>query len=47
MVNAFRYGFFGVSDVSVPLAFGIIITLAVLLFTTAVMMMNGGRGIRD
>jgi ABC-2 type transport system permease protein len=47
MVNAFRYGFFGVSDVSVPLAFGITIGLAVILFTAAVMMMNSGRGIRE
>jgi len=33
--------------VSVPLAFGITIGLAVVLFTAAVMMMNVGRGIRD
>jgi ABC-2 type transport system permease protein len=47
MVNAFRYGFFGVSDVSVPLAFAITIGLAAILFTAAVMMMNRGNGIRD
>ncbi len=47
MVNAFRYGFFGVSDVSVPGAFIITAGLAAILFTTAVMMMNSGRGIRD
>ncbi|HTV77112.1 MAG TPA: ABC transporter permease [Steroidobacteraceae bacterium] len=47
MVNAFRFGFFGVSDVSVRLAFGITIGLAALLFATAVTMMNRGRGIRD
>lgn len=47
MVNAFRYGFFGVSDVSVPAAFVITAGLAAILFTTAVMMMNSGRGIRD
>jgi ABC-2 type transport system permease protein len=47
MVNAFRYGFFGVSDVNIPAAFGITIGLAAALFTTAVMMMNSGRGIRD
>jgi len=47
MVNAFRYGFLGVSDVNVPAAFGIMIGLAAIMFTTAVMMMNVGRGIRD
>ena len=47
MVNAFRYGFFGVSDVNVPAAFAIMIGFAVALFTAAVMMMNSGRGIRD
>ena len=47
MVNAFRFGFFGVSDVNIPASFAITIGLAVLLFTWAVMMMNVGRGIRD
>jgi ABC-2 type transport system permease protein len=47
MVNAFRYGFLGVSDVNVPAAFAITIGLAVALFTAAVMMMNVGRGIRE
>jgi len=47
MVNAFRFGFFGVSDVNVPIAFGITIALAAALFVTAVTMMNVGRGIRD
>jgi ABC-2 type transport system permease protein len=47
MVNAFRFGFFGVSDVDIPAAFAITIGLAVALFTAAVMMMNVGRGIRD
>lgn len=47
MVNAFRYGFLGTSDVSVPQAFTIMLTLVVALFTTAVMLMNRGVGIRD
>lgn len=47
MVNAFRYGFFGVSDVNITAAFCITIGLAMVLFTAAVMMMNSGRGIRD
>lgn len=47
MVNAFRYGFFGVSDVDVPVALGITVGLAAAMFTAAVLMMNSGRGIRD
>ena len=47
MVNAFRYGFLGTSDVSVPQAFAIMLTLAVALFAGAVMLMNRGVGIRD
>lgn len=47
MVNAFRYGFLGVSDVSVPSAFLIMVTLAVGLFLTALILMNRGVGIRE
>jgi ABC-2 type transport system permease protein len=47
MVNAFRYGFLGISDVDIPSAFAVTIGLAVALFTAAVLMMNAGRGIRD
>src|SRR5260221_5526164 len=47
MVNAFRFGFLGVSDVSVPGAFAIMVTLAVSLFLAALMLMNRGVGIRE
>ena len=47
MVNAFRFGFLGVSDVSVANAFAIMITAAVVLFSTAVLLMHRGSGIRD
>ena len=47
MVNAFRYGFLGTSDVSVPGAFAIMIVLAGALFLTAMTLMNRGTGIRD
>jgi ABC-2 type transport system permease protein len=47
MVNAFRYGFFGVTDVDVGAAFAITVGLAAAMFTVAVMMMNRGRGIRE
>jgi ABC-2 type transport system permease protein len=47
MVNAFRYGFLGVSDVSIPVAFLIMLTLVIGLFLTALILMNRGVGIRD
>jgi len=47
MVNAFRYGFLGTSDVSVPGAFAIMIVLAGALFATAMWLMDRGTGIRD
>ena len=47
MVNAFRYGFLGVSDVHVGLAFAIMVGLVVALFLVALGLMNRGVGIRD
>jgi ABC-2 type transport system permease protein len=47
MVNAFRYGFLGVSDVNVVLAYSIMIGFAAILFTLAVVLLNRGVGIRE
>jgi ABC-2 type transport system permease protein len=47
MVNAFRYGFLGTSDVNVVLAFAIMLLSAALLFTVAVIFMNRGIGMRE
>jgi ABC-2 type transport system permease protein len=47
MVNAFRYGFLGVSDVNVGIAFMLMIAAALTLFTAAVMMMDRGTGTRE
>ena len=47
MVNAFRYGFLGVSDVSVVRAFVIMLVAAALLFMVALRLMQKGIGIRD
>ncbi len=47
MVNAFRYGFLGVSDVSVGVAFVLMIVAAAVLFTVAVILMNRGTGTRE
>ncbi len=47
MVNAFRYGFLGVSDVDVRVAFALMVGAVVVLFSTALILMNRGTGIRD
>ncbi|HTP39687.1 MAG TPA: ABC transporter permease [Steroidobacteraceae bacterium] len=47
MVNAFRFGFLGTSDVSVPQAFVIMVGLAVALFALALTLLNRGTGIRE
>lgn len=47
MVNAFRYGFLGTSDVSVGGAFGIMMVCVAGLFTWAVLLLNRGTGTRD
>ena len=47
MVNAFRFGFLGVSDVDIRVAFSLMTAAAVGLFTLAVVLMNRGNGIRE
>ncbi len=47
MVNAFRYGFLGTSDVNVGLAFTIMVVLVVALFAWALVLLDRGTGIRD
>jgi ABC-2 type transport system permease protein len=47
MVNAFRYGFLGRSDVDVLVAFGIMTLAAALLFGVALWLMERGIGLRD
>jgi ABC-2 type transport system permease protein len=47
MVNAFRFGFLGVSDVDIWVAFSLMIGAAVVLFATAVILMERGSGIRE
>ncbi len=43
MVNAFRYGFLGTSDVSVPGAFAIMIVLVIGLFSWCLVLLNRGN----
>jgi ABC-2 type transport system permease protein len=47
MVNAFRYGFLGYSDVSVGLAFTVMLVALIALFALCVWLMDRGTGIRD
>jgi ABC-2 type transport system permease protein len=47
MVNAFRFGFLGVSDVDVGLAYTIMIGSAVVLFVACVYLLNRGVGTRE
>ena len=47
MVNGFRYGFLGVSDVDIGLAYAIMLAFAIVLFALAVTLLNRGVGIRE
>ena len=47
MVNAFRYGFLGASDVEITRAFVVTAGAAVVMFVIVVTLMNRGTGIRE
>ncbi|MCT6701162.1 ABC transporter permease [Rheinheimera sp. 4Y26] len=47
MVNAFRYGFLGVSDVSITVAFAVMLGFIGLLFGIAMHLINKGTGLRS
>ncbi len=47
MVNAFRYGFLGISDVSVTTSFGVLAVFVVVLYAVAHQLITKGRGIRS
>ena len=47
MVNAFRFGFLGESDVPVLYAFAIMIVAIAGLFTAAVVLMTRSSGLRE
>lgn len=47
MVNAFRYGFLGISDVSLTVAFGVLLTFITVLFSTAMYLISKGIGLRS
>jgi ABC-2 type transport system permease protein len=47
MVNAFRYGILGTSDISIANAYAILIVFVVLLFSGCMFLMKRGVGIRE
>ncbi len=47
MVNAFRYGFLGVSDVNIWLSLGLVTVLSAGLYAYALRLLNRGTGIRE
>ena len=47
MVNAFRYGILGVSDIGIAYAYVIVGLFVVGLFTVSMMLLNRGVGIRE
>jgi len=47
VVNAFRYGVLGVSDVSLPIAFGMIALFTVIAFAYSMHLLNSGKRLRQ
>lgn len=47
MVNAFRYGFLGIADVSVWLSFGVLLSLTVLFFLVTLFLFIRGAGFKS
>jgi ABC-2 type transport system permease protein len=47
MVNAFRYGFVGVSDVRLDIAFALVGALIVVLMAWAYVLLRRGAGIKS
>ncbi len=47
MVNAFRYGVLGASDVGPVWAIGMLVVFSVVLFTVSLRLLNSGKGIRS
>ncbi len=47
MVNAFRYGILGTSDIGIGHAYAIVLVFVVLLFGSCLYLMNHGVGIRE
>ncbi len=47
MVNAFRYGFLGVSDVGIGMSFSVLLIFVVVLYSVAYVVIKKGTGLRS
>jgi ABC-2 type transport system permease protein len=47
MVNAFRYGILGTSDIGIGTAYVILIVFVIVLFSVCLSLMRRGVGIRE
>ena len=47
MVNTFRYGILGVSDINILFAYGMILLFIVVLFSVSLHLLKSGKGIRN
>ncbi|MEX0584852.1 MAG: ABC transporter permease, partial [Natronospirillum sp.] len=47
MVNAFRYGVLGVSDINVWIAFAMVVAFTGLLVAWAMLLLRRGKGLRS
>ncbi|GAK83547.1 ABC-type multidrug transport system permease component [Vibrio ponticus] len=47
MVNAFRYGFLGVSDVGIGMSFAVLSVFVVVLYAVAHYLVTKGIGLRS
>ena len=47
MINAFRYGFLGISDISLGVSYSLIIVFILILFLLNLKLLNSGYGIRQ
>ena len=47
MVNAFRFGILGTSDIDITKAYAILLVFVVVLFTACYQLMHRGVGIRE
>ena len=47
MVNAFRYGMLGSSDIPIGLAYTIIVSALIIFYATALLLLRRGTGIRS
>ena len=46
MVNAFRYGILGISDIDISVAISLMLLTTVILYTICVRLLISGRGMR-